>query len=303
MKGKHLSLLITIVLTVLMGCQKNVSVTTNSGYTPGLFVECILVPQQQPRAFLSRSVDFFSCGVTPQDLFVRDAMIFLTGPAGVDTLVPDSTFDEFRCRWVLFYGGSTLPKIGESYQLDILWNGKVLTAQTEIKQPRIQIDSLEYIEEFFDSYGGHDGVTIWITDPPGQGNFYRFQMNRIIDNTRFHAHVLDGWVPDCSNDKKFFVRDLGRLIYSDQYIDGQEMKLNIEVSFEYRKGDSAWVFIQSLDRNSAEFYQEIDRQLQSILNPFVEPEFIGTKIPGAIGVFGSAVLSDSVLFIYPQDNP
>jgi hypothetical protein len=43
--------------------------------------------------------------------------------------------------------------------------------------------------------------------------------------------------------------------------------------------------------------------LQAIYNPFVEPVFINTKIPGAIGVFGSAVMSDSVLFIYPRDHP
>ncbi len=44
-------------------------------------------------------------------------------------------------------------------------------------------------------------------------------------------------------------------------------------------------------------------QLQAIFNPFVEPVFLTTKIPGAIGVFGSAVLSDPVLFVYPRDNP
>jgi hypothetical protein len=77
----------------------------------------------------------------------------------------------------------------------------------------------------------------------------------------------------------------------------------IEVTYEYREGDSGWVFMQSLDRNSAEFYKDLDDQLQAIYNPFVEPVYIHTKIEGAIGVFGSAVLSDPVLFIYPQDNP
>lgn len=81
------------------------------------------------------------------------------------------------------------------------------------------------------------------------------------------------------------------------------MILPIEVTFEYDKGDEGWVFIQSLDQNAAAFYKDLDDQLQSIQNPFVEPVFIKTNIPGAVGVFGSAVLSDSVLFVYPRDHP
>lgn len=303
MNTKSLISVVAFALAFLTGCQKDVKITTSSGYDGDLFVECILVPGRPPQAFLSNSAAFFAPNVTPQDLFARDAEVYLTGPLGVDTLVPDSTFDEFRCRWVPYYSGSAQPVIGQSYQLDIVWNGRAVTAKTAISQPKVEIDSLKYIGEFFDSYGGHDGLALWITDPLGPGNFYRFQMNRMIDSSRHHVHALDTWVPDCSNGNKFFVPDLGRIIFSDKYIDGQQMELLVEVSFEYKKGDSAWVFIQSLDQKSAEFYQEMDRQLQSIMNPFVEPEFIETKIQGAIGVFGSAVVSDSVLFIYPQDNP
>ena len=61
--------------------------------------------------------------------------------------------------------------------------------------------------------------------------------------------------------------------------------------------------VQSLDKNSAEFYRDLDDQLQAIQNSFVEPVFINTKIPGAIGVSGSAVLSDSIRFVFPIDNP
>ena len=77
----------------------------------------------------------------------------------------------------------------------------------------------------------------------------------------------------------------------------------VEVSYEYSKGDTGWVYVQSLDKNSAEFYKELDNQLQAIQNPFVEPVFVNTKIEGALGVFGSSVLSDSVMLVYPQDHP
>jgi hypothetical protein len=148
-------------------------------------------------------------------------------------------------------------------------------------------------------------VRINLSDVPGQGNFYRFLMNREIDRGVAHAHVLDVLEKTCSEpEEKFPVSDYGRTIFDDKGNDGRNIELLVEVSFEYKQGDSAWVFIQSLDATSAAFYRDLDDQLVAIFNPFVEPVFLKSHIDGgAFGVFGSAILSDSVLFIYPQDNP
>ena len=80
----------------------------------------------------------------------------------------------------------------------------------------------------------------------------------------------------------------------------QAMQFVIEPAFKHIQDDTAFVFVQSMDKNSAEFYDNIDKQKLSQFNPFVEPVFLKTKIEGCIGVFGSAVVSDSVLFIYPE---
>lgn len=148
-------------------------------------------------------------------------------------------------------------------------------------------------------------MIIKITDNPGRRDYYRFQMNRMIDSSVRHAHVLDRFKNTCVSgpDETFPVTDIGRIIFSDENADGQKLVMSIEVTYEYDKGDSGWIFIQAMDKNSAEFYKDLDDQLQAIYNPFVEPVFVTTKIPGAIGVFGSAVLSDSILFIYPRNNP
>ncbi|MEQ8424624.1 MAG: DUF4249 family protein, partial [Cyclobacteriaceae bacterium] len=215
----------------------------------------------------------------------------------------DSTFDAFRCRWIPFYEGTSPSQQGETYDLSVSYNGKAHSATTTISQPKVNISSVEYTEEFFDVYGGHDGVIIRIQDVPGAGNYYRFQMNRMIDNTRLHAHILGDIRSDCTNGEMFPTTDLGRTIFSDENIDGQLLTMPIEVTFEYLEGDSTWIFMQSLDVKAAKFYASVDRQLESIFNPFVEPVFIDSQIDGAVGVFGSAVLSDSVLFVYPQDNP
>ena len=184
------------------------------------------------------------------------------------------------------------------------FEGKSYSASTTINQKKVSIEKIEYTPNFTDVYGSHDGVIIDITDHAQTQDFYRFQMNRMIDTTVHHAHVLDIFKNTCAKkDEEFFVKDIGRIVFTDENADGKKMRMPIEVSFEYEKDDEGWVFIQALDKNSAEFYKDLDDQLQAIQNPFVEPVFIKTKIKGAVGVFGSAVLSDSVLFVYPRDNP
>ena len=124
----------------------------------------------------------------------------------------------------------------------------------------------------------------------------------LITKTRDSVHFDDIKTFDDAR-KLFPVTDFGRTIYNDNNADGKQFQMLVEVSFEYSEGDTAWIFIQSLDKTSAEYFDNLDRQLQSIQNPFVEPVFLHSKIEGCLGVFGSAVLSDGYLFVYPQDNP
>ena len=291
------------VILIFISCQKDIEIKPKTRYQEQLFIEGILYPGELPRIYVSRALPFFEKEITPQQVFERGAQVSIMHEDNTYILLPDSTFDQFRCRWEPFYQGSFYVEQGESYTLSVVYNGQKITAYNTISQPKVNIQSLEYTSEFFDIYGGHDGVIVKLLDKPGIGNYYRFQMNRKIDNERLHAHVLDGLMSDCSNGEMFPVTDIGRTIFSDQNIDGQMLTMPIEVSFEYKEGDSTWVFMQSLDEQTARFYTSLDRQLESILNPFVEPVFIESQITGAIGVFGSAVRSDSILFIYPQDNP
>lgn len=297
--------ILPFVFLLLLSCQKDVLIQPASSYTSQLFIEGILYPGEVPKVYLSHSPPFFSQEVTPQEIFARDAQVQISSDTGIDQLKIDSTFDKFRCRWIPYYIGSTEIQHGKTYELLISHQGKSYQATTSITQPKIEIEEVEYTPEFYDVYGGHDGVIIRFTDAPGEGNFYRFQMNRMIDTSRYHAHALDGLEKQntCTNGEKFHSVDLGRTIFSDENIDGQQLELYLEVSFEYQKGDTAYVMIQSLDSASAAFFRDLDNQLQAIINPFVEPVFVHSTIEGAFGVFGSAVRSDSLLFIYPQDNP
>ena len=297
--------LITITCLSISACKKTITLNFPATHNSKVFIEGMLYPGKKPEIFVSKSNSFFSAKVSPQQVFARSAVVKITSGTTVDVLVPDSTFNKFRCRWEPFYRGSIPAEYGKTYTLEVIFEGKTYTASTTINQKAVAIESIVYTPEFFDVYGGHDGVIVTIKDNPGTKDYYRFQMNRMIDTAVHHAHVLDGFINTCVSgpDEIFPVRDIGRIVFTDENADGQKIVMSIEVTFEYDKDDEGWVFIQSLDKNSAEFYKDLDDQLQAIYNPFVEPVFINTKIPGAIGVFGSAVLSDSVLFVYPRDNP
>ena len=298
-------LLIILTEVLIAGCKKNIIINFPPDHHSKVFIEGMLYPGQKPKIFISQSHPFFSPRVTPQQVFARGALVKIISGSTADVLVPDSIFNKFRCRWEPFYRGNIAAEQGKTYTLEVSFEGKTYTATTTISQKPVSIESIEYTPEFFDVYGGHDGVIIKITDHPGTADYYRFQMNRVIDTSVHHAHVLDGFVNTCVSgpDEKIPVTDIGRIVFTDENRDGQKIAMSIEVTYEYDKEDSGWVFIQSLDKNSAEFYKDLDDQFQAIFNPFVEPVFINTKIPGAIGVFGSAVLSDSVLFVYPRDHP
>ena len=294
--------LFAIVIGILMfSCKKDININFPENHESKVFIEGMLYPDKVPQIFISKSNSFFSAKVTPQQVFARGAVVKITNGATVDVLVPDSTFNKFRCRWEPFYGGNIPAQYGGTYTLEVIFEGKTYTTSTTINQFKPKIDSLQYTANFIDSYGSHDGVIVFLTDHPGTKDYYRFQMNRIIDTSIHHAHVLDRFINTCVSGpaEKFPVKDIGRIVFTDENADGQRLVMPIEVTFEYKKDDSGYVYMQSLDKNSAEFYKDLDEQLLAIQNPFVEPVFINTKIKNAIGVFGSAVLSDSVRFIYP----
>lgn len=297
--------LTVVMVTTFSSCKKDISINFPPGHISQVFIEGLLYPGKLPQIYVSKSNPFFSAKVLPQDVFARGAVVKIISGSTTDVLVPDSTFNKFRCRWEPFYRGSIAAELGKSYTLEVIYEGKTYTASTTISQRAVRIDSIKYTAAFFDTYGSHDGVIVTITDNPGTKDYYRFQMNRIIDTSRHHAHVLDKFINTCVSGpaEKFPVKDIGRIVFNDENADGKKITMSVEVTYEYKRNDTGWVFIQSLDKNSAEFYKDLDEQLQAIQNPFVEPVFLNTKIKGAIGVFGSAVLSDSVLFIYPRNNP
>ena len=243
-----------LLLLVFQNCEQVIDINPSGKYNGTVFLEGLLVVGKTPRIYLMEAPPFAREKVTPQQVFARGAAVTLINRGAEEILKPDSAFNSFRCRWEPFYGGENIVLWGETYELKIVYKGTTYTASTSINQGKPEILRVDYNPDFYDIYGGHDGVNILLKDLEGAGNYYRFQMNRQIDNSVLHAHILDVIKSNCTEEgEKFWVTDLGRTIFTDEGNDGQELDLLVEVSFEYSKGDSTWITMQSLDEKAAFF--------------------------------------------------
>lgn len=301
MKSQTIRLLTILVLaTCALGCTKTINVEQQP-YESRLAIEGLLMPGTTPQIYLTRTVPFFTSNQTPSTLFVRGADLSIDGPDGVDQLVVDSTYNQFYCRYEPFYKGSIPIRFDASYHLRLTHAGRLYEATTVTNVPSVEITHTEYVSEFVDIFGGHEGVIVDFDDIPGRADQYRFEMTRLLDNTHETVDERE-YSSTCLEDGELIeVRDLGRFIYFDDRLDGAPVRFIVEPAHTHRKDDIAILYIQSLDRTVADYYDRLDRQREANVNPFIEPVFLSSSIEGLIGVFGSMNRSIGVQFIFPED--
>ena len=286
------------VFSGLSGCEKNITVK-QLPYASKLSIQCLLKPGEYPVLYLYRTVPYFDPKITNRDLFVRNAMVDITSPSGTDSMTADSLFNFFTCGMDYFYKGKIKTAANTKYALSIEQDGLSYNASTVTDEAIVQIDSINYVSSFKDIYGDHEGIIVHFKDNPNQENFYRYEMSRIIDSSIYHAASNVHSV--CTNGQKFTVMEIGRTVYADKGLNGASLVFTFEPAYTHKKGDIAYLRLESMDKNSFNFYDQLDKQKLAEFNPFVEPVFIKPgQFNNAIGVFGSYVVSDSVKFVYPE---
>ena len=296
-----LSTTFVVVIFLASGCTKTIPITLDT-YSPKLSIESILEPGTTPKVYLNTTVPFFLVNQLPTDLFVHDAEVIISTTSSADILQPDSIYNKFFCRWEPFYSGNDVILENEDYTLTVRVNGETFTASTRTNVQAVSIDSVDYTSSFTDLYGGHEGVIVDFMDIPGQANQYRFEMDRPLNNE--HTTVDDFEISStCLADgETYTIEEIGRFVYFDTNFDGAPIRFVVEPAYTNRKGDPGTIYIQSLSREAADFYDALDRQRESNINPFIEPVFVETEIEGAIGVFGAMKRSDPVQFVFPEDS-
>jgi Domain of unknown function (DUF4249) len=295
------NLLFIVTCIGFYSCEKTITITPPS-YLSRPSIQCMLEPDSLPVVYFNRTVPYFNENLLFRDLIVRNAQIKIQSNTGIDSLKLDSVYDKSFCQYNYYYKGKIAVQLNKTYTLTVLSGTGNFTATCQTNQLKPAIDTTGFTPEFFDLYGGHEGVIVYFKDIPSQVNYYRYEMDRYVDTSTLQAFVKAKASPCLVGRDSAFFHELGRSVYADEGIQGQQIKIVIEPAYTHKKGTRGRVYIQAIDKNAYDFFNQLDKQKLTQRNPFVEPVFLqdgqfGNK---AVGYFSSMVKSVGILFIFPE---
>lgn len=290
---------------MVFSCQKEIFVP-QPPYQSKVSIQGIVEPDSVPVVYFNRTVPYLTGTTHTADLIIRNATIKVSSPEQTDVLKLDSTYNKVDCRYDYFYKGSIPAKTNTTYTLEITDGLKTYSATTSTALSKVKIDSVSYTPAFNDLYGEHEGVIVYFNDIPNENDFYRYEMYRAVDSTvKRGEKKLYG---SCLEGDTVMYRELGRSVFSDANLNGQQVKIVVEPALSHAPDSVAGTFvsglvrIETLDKATYEFYDQTDRQKLGVSNPFVEPVFLveGQFGKDVFGFFGSRVRSEPVDFVFPE---
>lgn len=297
--NKIIYVVYVLALVAFISCKETDIVVSQPLYTNRVSIQCALEVGELPQLFFYKTIPFFDVA-SLREVFQDSAIVKISNSFETDSLYKDSTYNYLKCEYEYYYKGTMPVKADEEYLLEIVIGDKKYTSTTKTNLQAVHIDSVGYIHAFMDVYGEHEGVIPYFHDIPNATNYYRYQMSRAIDTTMKYR---EGKIYSaCIGDKTVPITELGRSVFSDDNTNGDQLNMVIEPAYSHKKDLVGYVQIQTIDQNSFEFYDQLDKQKLGQLNPFVEPYFLkdGQFGQDAVGFFGAMVKSDSVMFIFPE---
>lgn len=294
-----------MVIVCAVCCQKEV-VLPQLPYEGRVIIQGFVEPDSVPVVYFNRTVPYLSGTTDPADLVIRNANVTVSSLEGSDQLTLDSTYLHMDCKYSYFYKGNVAIKKNTTYTLTIIDGSKTYSAYTSTTLLPVKINRLSYTPAFKDIYGEHEGVITYFTDHANEENYYRFEMTRKIDSTTRYVtgNGRDEIVPCLEEGDTAMITENGRSVYDDKNLQGQEIQLVIEPALTHTVEVMISVRIQTIDKVTFEFYDQLDGQKLALYNPFVEPVFIreGQFGKAALGFFGSIVRSDTAMMVMPIDD-
>jgi len=269
MKRIFFNFIFILAIFYLFSCERVVEVKLDQGETL-LAVDGWITDENKPQFIrLSTTAPYFQNGKPP---VVADAIVTLSDDKGNSEQLAHAGEGIYPINQIK-------GTVGNTYKLQIRWQGEIYEATTEIRPNAPQIDSVVV------RYEKRPNVPA----SQGEGHFlfyYGPENEGVGDNFRVKVYRNDTLMNRPSN----------IIIAEDIFVDGNYLR-DLELNFgdPFRVGDKVRVEVLSITRDAFHFYNELILQTQNgglFANPpsNVRTNVLNTNPQGkkAVGYFGGA---------------
>jgi hypothetical protein len=268
------------LLFLLSSCEKNIDFTLDASQ-PTLVVEAQIENEMAPTVVLTKSVDYFS-QINSQifeSSFVHNADVYISN--GILThKLKEYAIPFFPGVNTYYYGIDSaqlstafLGALNTSYTLRVVAEGKEYLSTTKIPGLDWIPDSVYYKRPNTDIDTMRRNMFVTATDPSGLGNFIRYFTKKNSGpylpgrNSVFSDEIIEGTT------------------YTTQVDPGMDRN-NPDQKFSFEVGDTVTLKFCNIDKATYTFWNTWEFSLQSIGNPFAQPnKVIGNISNGALGAF------------------
>lgn len=289
---KRFSTIMTVLILFLglitVSCRKEIKIKLPE-YKTKLVVEASIETGQPAQVLLSTSAPYFGNVdlSDPTQFFVKGAFVTVSDGMQTDTLtelMPGTGY--------VYIGTKVFGQVGKSYALTIRVDDKTYTGSTSILNP-VPLDSLFFKWEQ-DTLG-----YCWahLTEPAGQGNYYRWFAKR-YPTDQFFAAPFSSAFDDKFVDGKSFDFGYERPAQPNQ----QTANAEDDERGWYKVGDTIVVKFCAIGQNEYEFWRSYYSNKSSNGNPFAAPSNIKSTIVGSdvLGSFCGYGTSFDTLVVKPK---
>jgi Domain of unknown function (DUF4249) len=259
LRGLLSGLLLLAAGLLTTGCNLEQNADVDLPVLPAqLVVECYLESGKIPEMTVTETVPYLS---TPTPAVPTDVTVTLTSPTGTTETLRYQPGQNPDTRKLFTHRGTRRLVIrpGDTWQLTVTdTKGRRVTGSATMPST-VPIDAIEWT---FNSQPEPKAlVTVKFQDPPGVGDFYRFQVH--------NDSISD------DPDVEYFPED--------RLLDGQLVTLG--TSYEFAPDDTLVISLFHLDQPYYNFLRSVDDAQSANGNPFGQPAAVQSTVQGGIGVF------------------
>src|ERR1700694_3705717 len=91
-----------IIITSAIACTKDITIKPVS-YTSKLSIQSLITPGESPTVYLYHTVPYFDVKQSARQLFIRNAVVVMSSPAGSISFTVDSSYNIVRCDYDYYY--------------------------------------------------------------------------------------------------------------------------------------------------------------------------------------------------------